>query len=604
MEDRRVFVREAAAQLANASNATLHPDTAAGVAEICHTVMTRAEAAGATVIARFAGQCKELCNWVLQGTSPGMVAEADALLKTSLAAIRSALFNMALGDSEDASPGQFERLHDRIREMISAPSFDLLKQNADEESGTQAGGVVPPPAPEFESLGSVTNASLAPSAGEQSPAEKLLKSVARLAHEIHNDVQYRDLAFDVANAVRTVHSVRFEKVCQGTETDTPDALLEVGQVRAVREQLTRWTEEGWSSSAVASLRQVGGVLWLELRQIDSGPSEKKSAKKAEPVSGIGFTESYYTGEQWVRRARLDLLLPAFQAYEVRTAMRTFLVPVGDVHGVVDGGAPEGLEAIPMWRLLDIEDGAEDSEATLEPRAAIVVAWRGQTSVVSVDSIQGPETYYGYNVEDAGPDERGIVGVAHLADGDRAPVLDLYPWLETFHERVEAQRANEERQKSLFASGQYSIFKVAGRRYAVPMTAVRGVGRIDGRSLLTGTVETKRGVYHLYDAKELLDLEGECGSVYLVIASRHGTIAWAIDAVEKVAEPVLDEDRFQLAKRQGPFGRSRRMSRLPGLIRGILPLAEPFNASPVYLLDVDRLIPPGRPYRRPHGHKAA
>ena len=596
VEERRVFVREAAAQLAAASSVTLTTESAAGLSEICQTLMSKAEKIGAHTIAQFMGESKNLCALVLKNTTPTLAAEADEVLKSSFAAVRSALFNMALGDVADASSGQFDRLEARICELTCENIADSPVVEA----------VPNAPADSWDDISRVTSESLPPSfvppSSKFTPTEQLLRSIAKLAEKTQSDGELREMAFEVASAARAAHSFRFAMVCRNVETDTPDALLDETHARTVREQLSRWQKQGSDVKSVATLRQVGGALWLELRQKFEGiyPSRSKQEEEGN-VQGVSAEEDYVTVDKtWIRRARLELLLPTFKAYEISFGGRIFLFPVGDIESVFDA-PPAELDCMKLSNLFDLPD---DWQSQSEISAAIVVRWRGKSTVVEVDSVEGPKTFLARNVYDAGPNMRGVVGVARLSDGKRAAVIDLYPWFETYTARAEEQKQEEKIRQVV--SGKYLVFRVSGKRYAVPVTAVKTVGRVDNESLLIGMVETKQGTFHLRDIKESLGLEGEAGAVFLVIDSSGGAIAWIVDGIEKVHVLAPEYGEAGVKLRLAPFGYSHHGGKVQGLIRGVLPnsqipLGEVSGGSvpsaPIYLIDVDALRPTGRPLRR-------
>jgi len=614
---KRLFVREAASQLASAASVALSPETAAGLAEICHTLMGKAEKSGAYIIAEFMGECKNLCSSILKNPSGRTAVEADEILKASFAAVRSALFNMALGDSSDAAGGLFDRYVARIYELTSeqaapsrtdeAPPVEELEEtNADTSAEPQ------PPAEEKSAWDSVHAAQTEQLQGAQkaSPAERLMYSIARLAEKTQLDAELREMAFDVATAARIAHSFKFDKVCRHIGTDTPDALLDESLSKSAREQIMRWAREFEGvPGAVVSLRQVGGALWLEMRvpqahvpqahvpQPDA-PTASGPPSVGPPVEGIAMTEGYALPDGMaIRRARLDLLLPAFKAYEVVFAGRKFLLPACDVESVFEN-PPAELERVALSSLLDLP---ADWKPRGRGRVTVSIKYRGSAKLVEVESARGPDTYLARNVSDAGPDLRGVIGVALLADGSRAAVLDVFPWLETYAERLEEQKKVEAGMG--LSEEKYMVFKVSGRRYAVPMSAVATIGRVDSESLLTGTVETKKGVFHLRDMKEVLGFEGETGQLFIVIRSKTGTIAWAVDALDKVFVPLPGA---MMKLRLAPFGYAHRGGRVQDLVKGILPgLLDPSELTPggavapaaIYLINHENLVPSGRPVRR-------
>ena len=231
----------------------------------------------------------------------------------------------------------------------------------------------------------------------------------------------------------------------------------------------------------------------------------------------------------------------------------------------------------------------------EERACVLIRCRGGSYVVEVENVTGPETYLAKNVTDAGPQMRGVAGVARLPGGKRAAVLDVYPWIETYQERMsdclEEKRAVDARQDVSATDDRYIVFRVAGRRYAVPFAAVKTLGRVESEFLIMGMVDTKKGAFHLRDMREALGVEGEAGTVFVVLETPSGPVAWIVDGIE----PILTMSQEQLNERLhvAPFGFSHRGGRVQGLIRAVIPSLR----SPINMLNLDKLIPAGRPLRR-------
>ncbi len=646
--DRRLFVRDTASQLATAASVTLKRENADGLAQVCGAIVSKSQRVGAPTIAQFAQVCEKLCRAAGANLSPSLCAEGDELLKACFAAIQSSLFSMALGGTHDASPGQFERFATRVRELIDepppvsvemppavvstiqiefpAPNEPLIRPEHAEalvpaepleapeqrtpwhqrqaEIALQAAKAVestaqseptaqPEPFPADESFSSdawnelnqVTSTSLVAKVGDElSPSESLLAAVARLADRAQNNTEYRDMAFEIAAAARRAHSVYFKDLCGTVHTDTPRALLEEGSAKAVREQLAVWLKDSLSGSPVtASLRQVGGGLWLEVRQ-NGVPNGGVSGSQDRIAAALSLQESYVLNDgTWVRRVRVNMTLPTFEAYEVQSLGRAFLVPAGDVEAVLER-VPAEIPCIPLHALLELP---EDWKTESNKRSALVIRWRGRSSVVEVEKVSGPNTYYGRNVRDAGPDLRGLTGVAHLADGRRAGVVDLYAWLETWSERARGNTSGASGETDARKSGKYVVFRVSGRRYAVPLEKVRGVGRIDSQAFLLGMVETEQGAFHVRDLKEALGISGEAGTFYVAIESRHGVVAWVVDGVEKLFQLPPGGETVRVA----PFGQGSR----PSSVQGVLPGTGP--TAPVFLLNPDALAPSVRMNRR-------
>jgi chemotaxis signal transduction protein len=80
-------------------------------------------------------------------------------------------------------------------------------------------------------------------------------------------------------------------------------------------------------------------------------------------------------------------------------------------------------------------------------------------------------------------------------------------------------------------------------------------------------------------------------MYIVLASASGSVGWIVDGLEPLLSisPAQMNERLRLA----PFGYAHNGGRVQGLIRGVLPQSK----TSIYLLDVDRLAPAGRPLRR-------
>jgi chemotaxis signal transduction protein len=580
-EEKRLFVREVAAQLAAASSVALNAETAAGLSEICQTIASKAEVVGAESVAHFMGECNGLCTSVLRGMNPFRMAAADETLKTAFAAVRSALFNMALGDSEDARGGQFDGIEAKICEIVSEPNYGVPEEKPPVAVQSQSSAAVVA----SESVAVTSAATVLSAAVSENSAERLMTSIARLADKTEMNQELREMTFEVASAARLAHSFRFSTMCGSVETDTPDALLDETHAKTVREQLLRWQRVGGDSSLMATLRQVGGCLWLELRQSSEAACVVPTTADI-CAPGVGALEDYRVpGGVWVRRAQLDLLLPTFKAYEVKFGGQTFLIPVSDVESILEVPPPD-LNRIPFPFLLDLpEDWAPQTSA----RVCVVLRCRGKSYVVEVESVSGPQTYLARNVSDAGPNLRGVVGVARLPEGRRAPVVDVYPWIETYEERM-IERAEISKTK-IIEDDRYVVFRVGGRRYAVPFGAVKAVGRVESEFLVMGMVDTKKGPFHLRDMRQALGLEGEAGGMYIVLASASGSVGWIVDGLEPLLSisPAQMNERLRLA----PFGYAHNGGRVQGLIRGVLPQSK----TSIYLLDVDRLAPAGRPLRR-------
>ena len=81
-----------------------------------------------------------------------------------------------------------------------------------------------------------------------------------------------------------------------------------------------------------------------------------------------------------------------------------------------------------------------------------------------------------------------------------------------------------------ANGRIS-FQVGKRRFQIPAAQVIAYGPIESGNWDSGTVTaSNRNTYSLQDLKEKLSLMGEPGSLYLVIDSNRGSVAWAVDRV--------------------------------------------------------------------------
>lgn len=90
--------------------------------------------------------------------------------------------------------------------------------------------------------------------------------------------------------------------------------------------------------------------------------------------------------------------------------------------------------------------------------------------------------------------------------------------------------------------EYQVFRLMGRRYAVPIRCVRGVGKVVMGSWLSHRIQVGQNDVFLCDLKSVLGLDGEAGGVFVALASRQdGVIAFAVDGVEKIT---LFSDQFR------------------------------------------------------------
>lgn len=80
-----------------------------------------------------------------------------------------------------------------------------------------------------------------------------------------------------------------------------------------------------------------------------------------------------------------------------------------------------------------------------------------------------------------------------------------------------------------------LFRIAGRRYALPMDSVRGFGRLPSGVWLTGFLVHGSGRHRVQDLKHLMGLPGQAGSAYMMVDSGQAITTWAVDGIEGVKE---------------------------------------------------------------------
>lgn len=124
-----------------------------------------------------------------------------------------------------------------------------------------------------------------------------------------------------------------------------------------------------------------------------------------------------------------------------------------------------------------------------------------------------------------------------------------------------------------------VFRVRGRRFAIPTHQVRMTGRLEAMSILSRTVSTSIGKIPLRDIKRTLGLSGEAGQVYIVTQQRHSPlmIAWAVDGLE--GKKSWKKNPSESLPTIGASSASRALFK--GMVRE--------DSSPILVLDLDQML---------------
>lgn len=120
---------------------------------------------------------------------------------------------------------------------------------------------------------------------------------------------------------------------------------------------------------------------------------------------------------------------------------------------------------------------------------------------------------------------------------------------------------------------YFLFRMKGRRYAVPQNQVRAYGRLQGNSLYNYRLKTAMGEFALKDFKSILNIDGAAGTCYMVL----GQYAWIIDGIEGFMQAI---PKNTVKNGQNEWNRAF------STVKGILPGGTP--TAPIYLINLDRV----------------
>lgn len=179
--------------------------------------------------------------------------------------------------------------------------------------------------------------------------------------------------------------------------------------------------------------------------------------------------------------------------------------------------------------------------------------------------------------------------------EETPVVSLATARAHLKEKLQSQHAIRTQVEEKAAQNQdvaqslttkFLVFRVLGRRYALSLQKLLGVGRIDGESWLRGRIEIRKGSFPLYDLKLALSQTGEAGNVYFIARAPEGSqlpgAAWAVDSIEGI-QPL----EISLARPMSSFGLAAAHGKNNRLIESVF--TGPAGGAPIYLLDSEALF---------------
>lgn len=584
------LIRKLAAKFETAASVSLNQKSAAGLARVCKEFEEDLRELGTNTFSLVATTCRFLCEATEKKQDDEFSEKADVLIKTCFTSLQTAFFNVVVGNKkpEDCQEKSKELVVQVLEFLKNETSFVLAGMDGVYDKKIkgssimlgEAKGVNAVKDQYWQALEKLTESSLKQKTWQKSASEHYLKSVGKLSKQIQVEGSLRSMALDESEKIdETETSISFSEFCREQEkklglnfkTDTPEAELEEGYFQPVISQLLSWMKENREDLKgcvidasdlqngpviCLSLRNIGGVLWLECRQDFSDEyinkpefSETEIPDSTDFVAGVGVEERYLARDRtFVRRVRMLQNMPFYHAYELSCSGRKFLISAGDVQFVFQR-VSDNVATVPIEKLLGLPGRWV---ADTHFKQGVLVRFNELSGVLEVEKVTGPNRYFTKNVEFAGPNRKGLIGITHVNSKERAPILDLYPLFEKYQkDNADAFAYESENDKT----ERYVIFRVRGRRYAVELRHVRAVGRLAAYTSVGGYVQTPQGDFRLCDIKALLGVEGERGSVFVAI-SRPGpkkdTTAWVVDGLEPLQEFSVRPEQI----RQSIFGVAR------------------------------------------------
>lgn len=556
--DRKSFLRHFAAQLNTLASVSVCKERVDGLAHVFRDLTWISKKKNFTILAQFSRAMERMLIRVGEKTRSELkFDQADVLLKGAIFDVQDFIYQLSQGETLDQSR---ERLKSQI---LKALTFEKELQQEDLRMSALQGSGAQESSPELEwaLLEKSVDQSVNQHAkkdqeidleAQRLKKEKLLKTISNLAERIDEfsrlgqkeKIEFREKSSSLVKKAQEHISVSFEEICQSfmnrhsvnIVTDTPQALVEELDQSAIESQLEIWLDttpkQDSNLSVSCTLRRMGRELCLELRypnpidpiRGDFGRIEhtQRLKKRADHVDRV---EAYRTATGLeVRRAYIELTLPVCELFEVRYADHSFFLPLEDV-----------VEQVEQFdQTLFIEDLLQlptpwKSRKPARDRESILLRMRGKWVQVVVDEVMGPKTFFTRAISRPSTRRRGVDWMVNDTNFGSGALLDLYAWLEEHEERTIQKEFQETGEQPI--QGAFAVVGISGRRYAIPSARVLSWGRLKHKIWMGKVLKTSQGIFPLKDLKEVLGIEDEAGSNYIIVETRRGPIAWVVDGVE-------------------------------------------------------------------------